>query len=154
MRSLILRSSLVLAGAAGLALTAGSWLRAEPTEAKPVAVAEIKDVMNYSNHKTHGLFGLLKAMLKTEPAAADWKIAAARAIGVAEAANTVLPLVPPRNGDTDEGKAKWAQHCAAFRDAVKELVKQCKLKKLAEAQKAIEAVEARCEACHADHQPE
>lgn len=154
MRSLILRSSLVLAGAAGLALTAGAWLRAEPSAATPVAVAEIKDVMNYSNHKTHGLFGLLKAMLKTEPVVADWKIAAARAVGMAEAANTILPLPPPRNGDTDEGKAKWAQHCAAFRDAAKELAKQCKLKKYEEAKKAIEAIEARCEACHADHQPE
>ncbi len=149
----ILRSLLALGGLAALALGTGALLRAGDGAA-PVPVAEIKDVMNYSNHKTHGHYGLIKAALKAEPAANDWKVAASRAIGMAEAANTLLPLSPPRNGDSAEGKAKWAAHCAAFRDACKELVKQLKLKKYEEAKKAVDAVDARCEACHADHQPE
>lgn len=132
----------------------GALLRAEPAPAGPVPVAEIKDVMNYSNHKTHGLYGLITAALKTEPSANDWKVVAARAVGMAEAANTILGLTPPRGAEDEAGKAKWAAHCAAFRDACKELAKASKLKKYEDAKKATEAVTARCEACHADHQPE
>lgn len=149
----------VLALAAGLGL-AGAWvasgpaLHAEGGGEKPAAVAEIKDVMAYSNQKVHGLYGLINASLKAEPSANDWKVVAARAVGMAEAGNTLMGLTPPRGAEDDAGKAKWLAHCAAFREACKELAKASRLKKYDEAKKASEAVNARCEACHADHQPE
>lgn len=122
--------------------------------AKPEPVAEIKDVMNANNHKSSGLYGLIKATLKAEPTAADWKLNAYRAALVAEGGNTLLGLVPPKGCEDDAGKAKWAGHCADFRTAGKELLKACKMKKYEDAKTAAAALEKQCEACHTDHQSE
>ena len=130
----------------------GALLRADAPSASPVA--EIKDLMNAFNHKAYGFFGLVKATLKTEPQANDWKVAAYRATAMAECGNLLMGLTPPRGADDAAGKTTWATHAAAFRDCAKELAKQLKLKKLAEAQAQVAEVEKRCEECHTDHQLE
>jgi hypothetical protein len=143
-------SALVLL-VAGAAVAVPAWLRADAT---PAPVAEVKDLMNAFNHKSYGMFGLIKAATKAEPTAADWKVAAFRAVAMAECGNLLMGLTPPRGAEDEAGKAKWAAHCAAFRDASKELAKQLKMKKLAECQAALVEVEKRCDSCHADHQLE
>ena len=122
--------------------------------AKPVPVAEIKDVMNANNHKVDGLFGMIKTCLKAEPDAKQWKLAAHRAAIMAEGGNVLMGLNPPKGADDDAGKAKWAAHAAAFRDACKDLMKACKMKKYEDAKNAVAAVEKRCDQCHEDHQSE
>ena len=123
-------------------------------DSKPAPVAEIKDVMNANNHKVDGLYGMIKACLKAEPDAKAWKLAAHRASIVAEGGNILMGLTPPKGADDDAGKAKWAAHAAAFRDAAKDLMKACKMKKYDDAKKAAEALEKRCDQCHEDHQSE
>lgn len=122
--------------------------------AKPVPVAEIKDVMKCNNDKTNGLFGMIKACLKAEPGAAEWKLAAHRAALVAEGGNILMGLTPPKGAEDDAGKAKWSGHAADFREAVKELRKALNMKKYEDAKNAVAAVEKQCDACHADHQSE
>jgi hypothetical protein len=140
--------------AVGAAAVFGVCAVALQADAKPAAVAEIKDVMNANNHKGDGLFGMIKACLKAEPDAKAWKLAAHRAAIVAEGGNVLMGLTPPRGGEDDAGLAKWRDHAAAFRDAAKELMKACKMKKYEDAKNAAAAVEKQCDACHADHQNE
>src|SRR5262245_48020495 len=122
--------SVAVVGAVGFAVT----IRAEGAKAEPVA--EIKDVMNCNNHKTNGLFGAIKATLKAEPSAADWKQNAFRAALIAEGGNILLGLVPPKGCETEEGKVKYAGHCADFRNAAKKLLAACKKKAYEDAKTA------------------
>jgi cytochrome c556 len=151
MRLSSLKLSALILAAATAAVALPAFLRAD---ASPAPVAEVKDLMNAFNHKSYGMFGLIKATTKGEPTAADWKVAAYRAVAVAECGNLLMGLTPPRGAEDEAGKAKWAAHCASFRDAAKEVAKQIKMKKLAECQAALAELEKRCDACHADHQLE
>jgi hypothetical protein len=151
MWSLPLRHRLLAVGAVA---ALGVCAVAVQADAKPVAVAEIKDIMNANNHKVDGLFGLIKQCLKAEPDGKQWKMAAHRAAIVAEGGNMLMGLHPPKGADDDAGKAKWAEHAAAFRDAAKELMKACKMKKYEDAKNAAAALEKKCDGCHADHQNE
>jgi len=151
MSSLFLRRRVLAAGAVALLGVCAVGVQAD---SKPVAVAEIKDIMNANNHKTDGLFGLIKQCLKAEPDGKAWKLAAHRAAIVAEGGNALMGLNPPKGADDDAGKAKWAAHAAAFRDGAKELMKACKMKKYEDAKKAAAELEKKCDACHADHQNE
>jgi hypothetical protein len=152
MQSPSLRLGVLTAGAAVVFGVCAFTLQAD---SKPAAVAEIKDVMNSNNHKVDGLYGMIKACLKADqPDAKAWKMAAHRAAIVAEGGNILMGLTPPKGGDDDAGKAKWAAHAAAFRDAAKEVMKACKMKKLEEARAAAAVLEKQCDACHADHQNE
>jgi hypothetical protein len=151
MSSLPLRRRVLAVGAVAVL---GVCAVAVQADAKPVAVAEIKDIMNANNHKVDGLFGMIKACLKAEPDGKAWKMAAHRAAIVAEGGNMLMGLNPPRGADDAAGKAKWADHAAAFRDAAKDLMKACKMKKYEDAKNAVAALEKKCDACHADHQNE
>jgi hypothetical protein len=151
MRSVCLRLgalAVLVSGAVTLAVTSYA------DGAKPVPVAEIKDVMRANNEKVNGLFGLIKASLKAEPDAAAWKLGAYRAALVAEGGNILMGLTPPKGAEDDAGKAKWAGHAAAFRDCAKELLKAFKMKKYEDAKNAAAAVEKQCDSCHEDHQSE
>lgn len=151
MRSVCLRLgalAVLVSGAVTLAVTSYA------DGAKAVPVAEIKDVMRANNEKVNGLFGLIKACLKAEPDAAAWKLAAYRAALVAEGGNILMGLTPPKGAEDDAGKAKWAGHAAAFRDAAKELLKALKMKKYEDAKTAAAAVEKQCDVCHEAHQSE
>ena len=154
MRTVLLRVGAV---AVGVTTAIGYFRlssRAAPDAPKAEPVAEIKDVMHANNNKPNGLFGLIKAVLATEPSAADWKLAAHRATMIAEGGNTLMGLTPPKGGDDAAGKAKWATHCAEFRAAARDLAKQLKMKKLDDAKKSMVELEKQCAACHGDHAPE
>jgi hypothetical protein len=138
----------------GLAVAKPMLLRAEPAAA-PSPVASVKELMNAFNHKSYGMFGQVRATLTAgEPSANDWKVAAFRAVAVAEVGNLLMGLTPPRGAEDEAGKAKWAAHAAAFRDCARELAKLVKGKKLEEAKAHLAEVDKRCDACHADHQLE
>jgi hypothetical protein len=138
-----------------LAVASAGTLAAVTSRAEDEAPAvSVRDVMNAVNHPKYGLFGLIKAALKPECTAEDWKVIGYRAGLMVEAGNILKRLTPPRGAEDEAGMAKWKEHAGAYSAAAKQLRAAANTKNLADAQKAMGVINERCEKCHADHQNE
>lgn len=152
MRTFPRRFALAVAGCCLAAIAVAVVPAIGADDASPEPVAAVKNIMNALNHDRDGFYGMIRAFCTASDQTDEgWKLARHRAVLMAEGANMMMPITPPKGGDDAAGMKAWRVQCGQFRDACKELSKALAFKKADKVQAALDAVGARCEACHTAH---